>query len=235
LLRRMFRLEGRPTAAVDDLFLYVFLGVVVGARLGHVLFYDPSYYFRNPLEIPMLWKGGLASHGALVGVLLALYFFHRRHPRFSYLWLLDRLALVVSLGAAAVRVGNFFNSEIYGRPAEVPWAVVFARVDQLPRHPTQLYEAACYTIILAVMLFLYEKRLFRDREGFYSGLLLVLMFSARFLVEFTKERQASFAAGWPLSMGQVLSVVPVLAGLALVGWALQRTPKKGGPAHESPS
>jgi len=141
IMGRIYRREGQDERELDPLSLYAVLGVVIGARLGHVLFYDPGFYFTHPLEILKVWKGGLASHGAGIGLFIALYLFTRRYPTHSYLWLLDRLTLPAALGGAFIRLGNFFNSEILGKPTGADWGIIFERVDSIPRNPVQLYES----------------------------------------------------------------------------------------------
>jgi prolipoprotein diacylglyceryl transferase len=220
--RWIFKREGKSLKALDDLFLYTFFGVVIGARLGHVLFYDPGYYLSNPVEVLKVWRGGLASHGALAGVLVALVIFVRTHHEFGYLWLLDRMSVAAPLGAACVRIGNLFNSEIYGKPTSVPWAFVFARVDAVPRHPTQLYEAASSLVTLLILVALYRREPLREREGFLFGSWLLVLFLARFLIEFVKEPQSAFEVGLPINMGQILSIAPIVAGVVLMVRALLR-------------
>ncbi|MCI0667144.1 MAG: prolipoprotein diacylglyceryl transferase [Methylococcaceae bacterium] len=216
ILNWMFRRENRPVADLDDLFVYVFVGVLVGARLGHCLFYDPGYYLSHPVEILKIWKGGLASHGGAVGVLLAGYIFSRRNKSYSVLWILDRGALPLATVSFFIRIGNLFNSEIVGLETAVPWAFVFERVDDLPRHPVQLYEALSYLAISGLILYGYVKWVGRTGDGFLIGMYLVLMFSTRFGLEFFKTRQASYEAGYWLSVGQWLSVPFILAGIFLV-------------------
>lgn len=147
IIRHILRLEKKPEVYVDELFVYVFLGTIIGARLGHCLFYDPGYYLKHPLEILMIWHGGLASHGAAIGILTALYIFSKKRKDISFLWVLDRVVIVVALSGFFIRMGNLFNSEIYGKEAHIPWAFIFKRVDNIPRHPTQIYEAIAYLII----------------------------------------------------------------------------------------
>lgn len=216
LVRRIYRREGKPEADLDVLLLYLVAGTVVGARLGHCLFYDPAYYLAHPLEILQIWEGGLASHGGALGVLLALYLYARRHPGQPYLWLLDRIAVPAALAGAFVRVGNFFNAEILGEPTDLPWAVVFARVDPVPRHPAQLYEAIGYAAIFVVLLALYRRYGARTPRGMLLGTFLVLVFTYRFLVEFVKLPQAAFEPGLALSVGQLLSLPFVAAGVLLL-------------------
>lgn len=216
ILNWMFRREGRPVEDLDDLFIYLFVGVLIGARLGHCLFYDPGFYLSHPVEILKIWKGGLASHGGAIGVLLAGYFFSRRKQDYSLLWMLDRGALGLAIVSFLIRLGNLFNSEIVGLETTVPWAFVFERVDRLPRHPVQLYEALSYLAISGITLYGYLNWIKRMGDGFLSGIFLVLMFAARFCLEFFKTRQASYEADYWLSVGQWLSVPFILAGIILV-------------------
>jgi prolipoprotein diacylglyceryl transferase len=215
IAERMFKREGKDPALLDRLLTYMLIGTIIGARLGHVLFYDPDYYFAHPAEILQVWKGGLASHGAAVGILISLYLAARK-SRLSYLWLLDRVVIPTALGGAFIRVGNFFNSEIVGTPTSGWWAVVFDRVDPLPRHPVQLYEAIAYLLIFLVLLLVYRQHSARPPDGLILGLFLVLVFAARFVIEFAKTPQASYEAGFVLSVGQMLSVPFVIAGIVLI-------------------
>jgi prolipoprotein diacylglyceryl transferase len=189
---------------------------VIGARLGHCLFYEPAYYLRRPLEILMIWRGGLASHGGAVGIFLALYGYSRRRPDQPYLWLLDRMAIPTALGGSFIRLGNLFNSEILGISTDVPWAFVFARIDDLPRHPAQLYESLAYLLIFGVLFAVYRKRGSHTPRGLLLGLFLVLVFGARFVIECVKVRQAAFGEALPLSMGQLLSIPAILVGVVLL-------------------
>lgn len=223
VVRWQFRVEGRNTAHLDTLLMYVVAGTVIGARLGHVLFYELEYYARHPLQIVAVWQGGLASHGGAVGVLLAVWLFCRRHG-YSYLWLMDRIAVPTALAGFFIRMGNLFNSEILGRSTEVPWAFVFARVDPLPRHPAQLYEAIAYALVFVVLLVLYVRQKSSTPEGLLLGSFMVLVFASRFLIEFVKERHADYEAQLLLSTGQLLSIPFVVAGGWLI-WKAQRRPR----------
>jgi prolipoprotein diacylglyceryl transferase len=210
----MFRREKRSDDLLNRLFLYVFVAVVAGARLGHCLFYSPEYYLSNPVEILKIWEGGLASHGAAAGIIIALLIFARRTPGVSFLWVADRVSLVIPLAAIFVRLGNFMNSEILGLPTDLPWAVVFSRIDSIPRHPVQLYEAIAYICIFLVMLVLYRRGLV-SREGRLTGSMVTMLFSARFLLEFFKTGQSTLDPSMPITMGQLLSIPLVLFGIWL--------------------
>ena len=147
----IYKKEGRPIAEVDTLTIYMVVATIVGARLGHVLFYDPIHYFQNPLKIIMVWEGGLASHGGVIGVLIALYLFARK-ANVSYLWALDRISIVAALIFCIIRLGNLMNSEMIGIPTNLPWGFIFTREDNIPRHPAQLYEAIHYLISFSLVL-----------------------------------------------------------------------------------
>ncbi|MEL7059262.1 MAG: prolipoprotein diacylglyceryl transferase [Acidobacteriota bacterium] len=219
---RMFhgfcRREGRPADKLDDLLLVTLAGAMVGARMGHAFFYRRAHYLENPLEIFMIWRGGLASHGGMIGILVAVWLWSRWQPDFGYLWTIDRIAIPTALAGAMIRVGNFFNSEILGRASDLPWAVVFERaaVEQVPRHPVMLYEAAAYLLIFGALWLAYRRWTPGETPGRLLGLFLTLVFSARFALEPLKLRQAAFAQDWTLSVGQWLSIVPVLVGCVLL-------------------
>lgn len=224
IMRRVFLREGKPEKDLDALLMYLLGGTIIGARLGHVLFYAPGYYFSHPLEIPQIWEGGLASHGGLIGVLTAIWLYTRSRSDQGYLWLLDRLAAPVALTGSLIRLGNLFNSEILGVQTEVPWAFVFERVDQIPRHPAQLYESVSYFLIFVVLWQVYKRQGADAPRGLLFGLFMVLIFGMRFLIEFVKRSQAHFEVGLPLSMGQLLSIPAVLLG----AWLLARVWKGEG-------
>lgn len=215
IMKWIYKQENKNLAQLDSIFLYVVIGIVIGARLGHCLFYEPKYYLSHPLEILYISNGGLASHGGGLGALLGIYFYKKKHS-LNFLWFLDRIALPTAVFAFFVRLGNFANSEILGKVTDVSWAVVFTRVDKLPRHPAQLYEAFSYLLIALILFVIYTK--FRDRlkEGFFFGLFLTLVFIVRFLVEFVKERQAEYTADTLLSAGQFLSIPFIIIGILLI-------------------
>lgn len=212
ILTKIYKLEKKPLADLEQLSIYVILGTVIGARLGHCLFYDPVYYLSHPIEIIKVWEGGLASHGAAIGILISIYLITKKQKDKTMLWILDRLVIVVALGGSLIRLGNLFNSEIIGRPADVPWAFIFARVDEIPRHPAQLYESFFYLITFVVLYFTYMKTNKKSLPGYLFGLALVMIFGFRFFVEFIKENQSPFEQGMILDMGQLLSIPFVIAG-----------------------
>ncbi|PCE64071.1 prolipoprotein diacylglyceryl transferase [Sediminicola luteus] len=225
LERRIYKMEHVPVERLDQLFIYVVFGIVIGARLGHCLFYEAEYYLAHPLEmlLPIKKMGdgyvfigyqGLASHGGTLGVLIALGLFCKNY-KMHYLWVLDRIALVAPIVGAGIRLGNFMNSEIYGKPTNGNWGVVFERDDLIPRHPTQLYEALAYLLIFMVLRYLYTHKGLGKNLGATLGLALALVFTARFFLEFFKENQVGFEAEMVLNMGQWLSLPFVVIGLLL--------------------
>ena len=216
IMRRMFGFEGKSVKDLDSLVNHMVLGTLIGARLGHCLFYDPVFYLTNPIEIFKVWRGGLASHGAAVGIFTALYLYARNRPDQSYLWILDRIVVTVALGGFFIRIGNLFNSEIYGTPTDLPWAIVFSQVDAVPRHPAQLYESIAYGLIFLLLYAVYAKRRARTPSGSLLGLFLVTVFSFRVVVEFVKVRQAAYGHSLPLSVGQWLSVPLIILGIILL-------------------
>lgn len=221
IVRGMYRREGKPEADLDTLLIYMIAGTVIGARLGHCLLYEPEIYLANPLAILKVWEGGLASHGGVAGIALSLWVYCRKRPNQPYLWLLDRMSVPAALGSCFIRLGNLFNSEILGRPSDAPWAVIFARVDKVPRHPAMVYEAIAYLLIFFLLYFLYRRKGAETKRGLLLGALLVTVFTARFFIEFLKERQVAFEEGMALDMGQILSIPVVLLGI----WILLRPSK----------
>ena len=216
VMGRIYAREHKVLEDLDYLLLYMIIGVVLGARLGHCLLYEPGHYLSNPIELLAVWQGGLASHGGAIGVLIALYLYTRRNKDQPYLWLLSRMSIVSALGGSFIRVGNFFNSEILGRAAQVPWAIVFTRIDKVPRHPAQLYEAIGYLLIALLLYLVYRRHGENTDPKFLLGLYFSATFTFRFFVEFLKEPQASFETALPIDMGQILSVPFVLLGFWLV-------------------
>jgi phosphatidylglycerol---prolipoprotein diacylglyceryl transferase len=212
----MFRNEHRDARLLDSLLVYLVVATLAGARIGHVLFYEPSRFLADPIDVVRIWEGGLASHGGFAAVLMALLIFSRKHGEVPFLWLADRLAIPIMLAAGWIRIGNLFNSEIVGRPADVAWAVTFPAVDALPRHPTQIYESVGYFATALIVYLRYRATGHEPPEGQLLGMAMVLGFGWRFAIEFFKELQAPFEAALPLSMGQLLSLPFILAGLFLL-------------------
>ena len=211
--KRIFIREKLPLKSLDSL-LFLCLGLsILFARLVHVFFYDWAYYSQHPDEILLTWKGGLASHGGGLGLMLALFIWTRFNKQVNYWTILDIMAITTPLAGAFIRVGNFMNSEILGLPTDLPWAVEFVQFDGIPRHPAQLYEAICYLGIFAGMYLLYLRRGL-ETPRYYLYRFLFCIFSARFFIEFIKENQESFEHGWLLNMGQLLSIPFIIIGFA---------------------
>jgi len=215
----MYKREGRDTKVLENILLYMIAGSVIGARLAHCFFYEPQHYLSNPIEIFYVWEGGLASHGGLAGALIALWIFAKVHGE-SYFWLVSHITIPGVITAAFVRLGNLMNSEIVGNPTDVPWAFVFERVDMLPRHPVQLYEAGAYMALLGILLLIYLK----TSRGFSLRVMpptfLMVMFASRFFIEFTKSKQEAYTLDIPFSTGQLLSAPLALLGLLWLLWAI---------------
>ena len=201
----------------------------MGARLGHCLFYQPDYYlgsWQGFWEIFMPWKGGLASHGGTIALLLGMWWFARHYGRkndFDFVWLLDHLAIAVAFAGAFIRFGNLFNSEIYGNVTDLPWGFIFElRGETEPKHPTQLYEGFTYLLLGFALIGLYWKKLDKMYRGEFIGLFLLVCFGSRFLIEFIKEPQVEFEKAMTLNMGQLLSIPFILLGIFFLVWAFQK-------------
>lgn len=236
LFRWFFRREGVDEKLSDPVLYTMLIAVIVGARLGHCIFYDPGYYFgtwEGFAEVFMPWKGGLASHGGAIGMMLGMWWFANRYGKkegFDFLWLIDRLVLIVCFAGAFIRFGNFFNSEIYGYNTTLPWGVVFERTgDPNPKHPTMLYEAFSYLAMGAVMMYLYIKKIDKMKRGEFMGIFLTFCFGIRFLLEFTKDpSRIIFTIGdTVINMGHLLSVPFIAAGIII--WVLSH--KYGKPSR----
>lgn len=229
VMLKIYKHEGLSQPDLDKLTTYVALGAIVGARFGHILFYDPIYYLNNPIEIlpirieptfQFTGLAGLASHGGVLGALFALYLYSKKYKK-DFLWTLDRLTIAGSLLGGFIRLGNLMNSEIIGIPAQVPWAFVFIRIDQVPRHPVQLYEALFYFTISSILFLLWKSRKVQNHKGFLFGLGLSLIFAQRFLMEFFKENQVAFEENLLLNMGQTLSLPLIIIGILIIVWSLK--------------
>lgn len=235
ILRNFYRREGVSEQILDPLLYSMLIAVIVGARLGHCIFYDPAYYFgtwQGFGEVFMPWKGGLASHGGAVGIILAMWWYTNKYGKkegFDLLWILDKLVIIICFAGACIRIGNFFNSEIYGYHTTLPWGVIFERSgDPLPKHPTMLYEAISYIILGLVLLFLYNKKNDKMFRGEYLGIFLTFCFGCRFLLEFTKAPSVTlFHIGdVVINMGHMLSIPFIIAGIVI--WVL--SVRKGKPS-----
>lgn len=230
VILKIYKHEGLSQPDLDKLTTYIALGAIIGARFGHILFYDPIYYLNNPIEIlpirieptfQFTGLAGLASHGGVLGALFALYLYSKKYEK-GFLWTLDRLTIAGSLLGGFIRLGNLMNSEMIGVPAQVPWAFVFIRIDQVPRHPAQLYEALFYLAIYSILFLLWKSGKVQNHKGFLFGLGLSLIFAQRFLVEFLKENQVAFEENLLLNMGQTLSLPFIIIGILIMAWSLKK-------------
>ena len=237
IIARMFKYEKVNEEYLGSLLVYIFLAILVGARLGHCLFYEPDYYLTSEHWLEIVWPfyngrfvgyQGLASHGAAIGILLALWLYWKKY-QMNPVWFLDRLVVVVALGGAFVRLGNLFNSEIYGTVTDLPWGFVFERNGETePKHPTQLYESLSYFVIFGVSLWYYIHKKGRFNTGSIFGWWLVALFGMRLLIEFVKNDQVDFEAGMLLNMGQLLSL-PFIVGGLVIAWLAHRQKLPQGP------
>jgi prolipoprotein diacylglyceryl transferase len=228
----MMKKEKNDLTIPDTLLYYLAIGTIVGARVGHCFFYEPAYYLAHPMDILKIRDGGLASHGAAIGILIALYFAAKKH-RTTFWYIVDRTVIFVAITGVLVRLGNLFNSEIYGHVTALPWGFIFEHNGEiLPKHPTQLYEALCYLLIFAGLLWYYIKQHYKPKEGILFGSFLILLFGTRFAIEAIKEVQVGFEETMWLNMGQILSIPFVLAGVVILWLAtknkLPMFPKRKG-------
>lgn len=242
ILAYAYKREGLPPRTIESAFLWIVLGTFIGARVGHCLFYEPEVYLAEPWRIITgIRDGGMASHGATIGIILGVWGFTRRN-HLPFIWGMDRIAIVAPLSGAVIRFGNLFNSEIVGYPTDVAWGFKFVRhdayrawveyngdvpaeiIENIPaRHPAQLYEALCYIAIFAVVMYLYfRKDMGRRRPGVLISIALIGIFTLRFFIEFLKERQVDFEEGMSLDMGQLLSIPFIILGVAILIYALRR-------------
>ena len=213
IMEWIFKVENIDIKILDSLTMTMVFSTVIGARLGHCLFYSPEYYLLNPIEILKVWEGGLASHGAAFGIIIGLFIFAKRFPDIKYLWILDRIVITIALAGFFIRMGNLMNSEIYGLPTEQPWAFIFENIDNIPRHPTQIYEALSYLAIFIFLFLKYKKEKVDIIAGKLFGYFLMLVFGARFIIENLKENQVPFEDILPINMGQILSIPFILVGV----------------------
>jgi prolipoprotein diacylglyceryl transferase len=228
IFKWFFRREGISEKLLDPLLYTLLIGTIVGARLGHCLFYQPDYYLtaEHFWEIFQPWKGGLASHGGTIALFIAMWWFARHYGKkhdFDLIWILDHLCIAVCFAAAFIRLGNLMNSEIYGNVTTLPWGFVFeGRGETEPKHPTQLYEALSYAILGVALILMYKNRVTWMYKGSYIGVFFIVLFGMRFLIEFIKEDQVAFESGMTLNMGQWLSIPFILIGVGLLVYSYMK-------------
>ena len=228
LFDRFYKREGLDTNLLEPLLYALLIGTIVGARLGHCFFYEPSYYLSSEhwVEIFKPWKGGLASHGGAIGVLLAAMWYTHRYGKKNYfdlLWLCDRIVICVAFAGCLIRLGNLFNSEIYGTVTDLPWGFIFVQKGEtLPKHPTQIYEALTYLLLGFFLLWNYNHRLEKLYRGWILGVFFIVCFGVRSLIEFIKEPQVAFEENMTFDMGQYLSIPFIIAGILLVVYAYKK-------------
>jgi len=228
IIKHYYRKENIPQKELDRLTIFVVLGGIIGARLGHCIFYEPSYFLTSkhwmemilPFSFsPFKFTGfqGLASHGGAIGVLVSVFIFKFKSKQDGFLSITDKLVIPIGFVGALIRFGNLMNSEIYGYPTDLPWGFLFVRNgDTLPCHPTQIYEALCYIIVSVVLILLYKRKDFAEKHGLMLGAFLIMVFTARFFIEFFKQNQEAFEEGMSLNMGQILSIPAIVCGIVLV-------------------
>lgn len=242
ILKGVFKRENLKDKAHEALFVYGIIGIFVGARLGHCLFYDFEYYSKNILEIFLPIKinqsgnikfigyAGLASHGGTIGLIISLFLYSKKYE-IKYLKILDLIAIVAPLGATFIRLANLMNSEMIGNPTTMPWAFVFKKIDNIPRHPAQLYEAISYFIIFIIMITIYKTKNIKLGNGFMFGLVITLIFIMRILIEFVKINQVEFEDGMKLNMGQILSIPFIIVGIYFIGKNLIKNETENKTSH----
>lgn len=215
ILSKVYKTENRKIQDLDNLALYIILGTIIGARLGHCLFYDAKYYLTHPIDILKIYEGGLASHGGALGIIAAIWLYVRKTKE-NIWWLLDRIVIVVPLAGMLIRIGNLMNSEIIGKPTDLSFGFIFASIDNTPRHPSQLYEALYAGILFVLFMYLWKYKRNNYALGFMFGLFCVLLFTFRFFIEFLKENQEPFENELFINMGQILSIPFIITGIYLV-------------------
>ena len=225
IVSKMFRHEGAPEKWLGSLLAYVVVATIVGARLGHVFFYEWDYYSQHPGEILQIWHGGLASHGGTIAIIIALFLWSWIVAKKPASWVFDKITVAIALVGGLIRLGNLFNSEIYGGPTDLPWGFVFVRDGQtIPAHPTQLYEALCYFALFGLLMWMYWKKNAQERPWLITGVFFIGIFLPRFLIEYVKNVQVSseyaMIEQYGMNMGQVLSIPFILIGVGLVCWSL---------------
>jgi phosphatidylglycerol:prolipoprotein diacylglycerol transferase len=230
VMKRIFKRESIPEEQLDKLLIYVVFATIIGARLGHVFFYDWPSYRENPIDIFKVWEGGLASHGAAIAIIAALYVFSKKVSKQSFMWLLDRVVISVTIGACFIRLGNLVNHEIIGIPSDLPWAFIFNYSGmeyeingvQVPRHPAQLYEAIYYLFTFFLLMYLYWKTNARLRQGILFGTFMIVLWFGRFMIEFVKEGQTERDHFGALNTGQILSIPLIIVGIIFLYRGLKK-------------
>ena len=237
IVQRIYKSEKLPEKWFDSLFVYMMLGIILGARLGHCLFYEPEYYLANPVEMLKIWEGGLASHGGVIGIIIAVWLYSKRVTKKSMLWTFDRVMVPTGFTAAMIRFGNLMNHEIYGGPTDLPWGFRF--IDNVglwmrgaepvytePSHPTQIYEALIYLLVFGITMYMYWKTNAKNRQGLILGVGIALIFIARFFIEFVKNVQVDYEIAMRdntgLILGQWLSIPFIIWGLWLIWRSMKR-------------
>ena len=225
IVSKMFRHEGAPEKWLGSLLAYVVVATLIGSRLGHVFFYEWDYYSQHPGEILMIWHGGLASHGGTIAIIIALFMWSWIVSKKPASWVFDKIVIPVALVGGLIRLGNLFNSEIYGGPTGLPWGFVFLRNgDMVPAHPTQIYEALCYFLLFGLRMWMYWKKNAEQRPWLITGVFFIGIFLPRFLIEYVKnvqvESEYAMIAQYGINMGQALSIPFILIGIGLVIWAM---------------
>jgi len=244
VIRKMFREAKMPDEYLDKLVLYVVIATIVGARLGHVLFYDFKDYLAHPAEIFKIWKGGLASHGGAIALVITLWLYAKYVIKKNSLWIFDRIAAPIAIAGTFIRMGNLVNSEIVGYPTDLPWAFEFVHYfnettwsfDPTPRHPAQLYEAIMYLIIFFILMRMYWKYQAWKQPGLIFGVFLILLFGGRFLVEFIKIGQNAYDDSLTINIGQRLSIPFIVTGIVILFWSFKkRVPTQSIESKQSKS
>jgi len=245
IVQKLYKHEKLPEEWLDKLFIYTVIGAIAGARLGHCFFYEwkpltepvtflgitfsyGNYYITHPWELLYIWRGGLASHGGAIGILIAMYFFNKNVSKKGYVWIFDRLVIGVAICGACIRLGNLMNSEIYGGVTSLPWGFIFVKDPQgdiLPHHPTQIYEMLYCLITFVVVWWLYWKKEAYKKNGLIFGVFLIGIFGSRFGLEFIKNAQEAFESYLPINMGQILSLPFIIWGI----WLIYNSLKKSTP------
>ncbi|MFZ4712458.1 MAG: prolipoprotein diacylglyceryl transferase [Bacteriovoracaceae bacterium] len=229
-VENLFKRYKKDPLLVSSLTTHIIIGMLLGSRLVHCFFYDPDYYLSNPIDIFKVWEGGLASHGGYLGVLIAVGLFMKKNKDLTFYWIMDLIVGPCLFVGGLIRIGNFFNSEIVGYPTNLPWGIIFERVDQLPRHPAQLYEAIGYFSISFILATMVNKKFLDWKRGTILCAAIIISFTFRFFIEFVKDEQSTLTTTWPINMGQVLSIVFVVFGFLLLRKIQKAT---NGPTNSS--